>query len=494
MDQVDFGYSLKNIPIPEKKVYLEMLIDSSEKVLRTMRWKAYHFFNPSQTKSKAKETYGFNSTKPSPNLPELKDFQDGLLKIIENIKFNKNTNEFQNTLKKDSMDIKSEEKVYLSSDKTDNFYKIDPVEYNKLLENNITANYKKSSDVKFEQVTSDDVNLTKLLEIDDRVYKTTKRQAFVTLKDHKPNFRNNPKCRLLNPTKTELGRVSKQKTDKINSILREKLGFNQWRNTKSAVKWYINLRQKHKLSFIQLDVDGFYGSISEKLFLEALEWAEKYVDISDEDKKILIQSKKSFLFHKDRPWEKKGEGDFNITEGSLDGAESCEFIGLYLLSQLQDLGIDIGIYRDDGLAVSKFSARKNEQIKQKIVKIFENNNLKITITANLKVVDFLDVTFDLNTGIYKPFTKPNHTPKYVNKKSNHPPNVTKNIPEGVNQRLSENSSNEEVFKQEAPIYQEALKKSGYDYTLKFTPQNNPNPETKIGREEGMLFGLIPLTQ
>ena len=305
----------------------------------------------------------------------------------------------------------------------------------------------------------------------DRVYKTTKRQAFVTLKDHKPNFRNNPKCRLLNPTKTELGRVSKQKTEKNNSILREKLEYNQWRNTKSAVKWYINLRQKHKLSFIQLDVDGFYGSISEKLFLEALEWAEKYVDISDEDKKILIQSKKSFLFHKDRPWEKKGEGDFNITEGSLDGAESCEFIGLYLLSQLQDLGIDIGVYRDDGLAVSKFSARKNEQIKQKIIKIFDKNNLKITITANLKVVDFLDVTFDLNTGIYKPFTKPNHTPKYVNKTSNHPPCVTQNIPEGVNQRLSENSSNEEVFKQEAPIYQEALKKSGYDFTLKFTPQN-----------------------
>ena len=148
--------------------------------------------------------------------------------------------------------------------------------------------------MKFEQVTSDDVNLTKLLEIDDRVYKTTKRQAFVTLKDHKPNFRNNPKCRLLNPTKTELGRVSKQKTEKNNSILREKLGFNQWRNTKSAVKWYINLRQKHKLSFIQLDVDSFYGSISEKLFLEALEWAEKYVDISDEDKKYCSSLKSRF--------------------------------------------------------------------------------------------------------------------------------------------------------------------------------------------------------
>ena len=68
--------------------------------------------------------------------------------------------------------------------------------------------------------------------------------------------------------------------------------------------------------------------------------------------------------------------------GSLDGAETCELIGLYLLSQLQHLGISIGLYRDDGLAASKFSAQKTENIKKEIVKIFQENSLKITITAN----------------------------------------------------------------------------------------------------------------
>lgn len=39
------------------------------------------------------------------------------------------------------------------------------------------------------------------------------------------------------------------------------------------------------------------------------------------------------------------------------------------------------------------------KIRQKIVKIFEENNLKITSQANLKVVNFLDVTLDLKVEI-----------------------------------------------------------------------------------------------
>ena len=84
--------------------------------------------------------------------------------------------------------------------------------------------------------------------------------------------------------------------------------------------------------------------------------------------------------------EEKGVKNFDITMGSFDGAESCDLVGLYLLSQLQDLGIDIGLYRDDVLAVSKFLSRKIEQIKKEICKIFEKNGLEITITANLLFV------------------------------------------------------------------------------------------------------------
>ena len=43
-----------------------------------------------------------------------------------------------------------------------------------------------------------------------------RKNAFVTLKDHKENFDTNPKCRLLNPSKSELGKVSKVVLDRIN--------------------------------------------------------------------------------------------------------------------------------------------------------------------------------------------------------------------------------------------------------------------------------------
>ena len=75
------------------------------------------------------------------------------------------------------------------------------------------------------------------------------------------------------------------------------------------------LRQKHLLKFIQLDIKDFYGSIIQEMFVAALEWAGKHVKISEETKEILVQSKKSFLFHKNEDWKKKGGKDFDITMG-----------------------------------------------------------------------------------------------------------------------------------------------------------------------------------
>ena len=107
--------------------------------------------------------------------------------------------------------------------------------------------------------------------------------------------------------------------------------------------------------------------------------------------------------------------------------------------------------------------------------MFSEQGLKITAEANIKTVDFLDATFNLEEGTYSPFNKPNNTPEYVHRLSNHPPSVLKNIPEGVNRRLSSISSNEEIFNKATPIFQQALEKSGHSYKLKF----NPPKQTKV---------------
>ena len=114
------------------------------------------------------------------------------------------------------------------------------------------------------------------------------------------------------------------------------------------------------------------------------------------------------------------------------------------------------MYRDDGLAVTRATPRPVENLKKKICDIFRNNKLEVTIEANLKKVDFLDITMELDTDIFRPYIKPNTVPLYINSLSNHPPSVIKNIPDAINKRLSKISCNETVFNTAAPVYQEAL--------------------------------------
>ena len=109
-------------------------------------------------------------------------------------------------------------------------------------------------------------------------------------------------------------------------------------------------------------------------------------------------------------------------------------------------------------------------IKKEICKVFSDNKLKLTIEANKKCVNFLDITFNLTTGTYKPYTKPDNIPQYINVKSNHPPSILQRIPESINQRLSRISSDKESFDSSKRPYQEALKKSGYNYNLNYDPQ------------------------
>ena len=104
----------------------------------------------------------------------------------------------------------------------------------------------------------------------------------------------------------------------------------------------------------------------------------------------------------------------------------------------------------DGLAISNVAPRDTENIKKEICRVFNQNWLRITIEANKQIINFLDVTFNLNNSTYQPFTKPNTTLQYVHRESNHPPITTKNIPAGINRRLSSLSSDKALFDQATP--------------------------------------------
>ena len=282
--------------------------------------------------------------------------------------------------------------------------------------------------------------------------------------------------------------VSKKMLAKIVHDVKAKSQLVQWKNTDSVIAWFKQLKNKERLKFIQFDVVDFYGSISEELLEDSLTFAARFTDIDEITKKAIKQAAQSFLVSENEIWIKK-TGTFDVTMGGYHGAEICEIVGLYLLSQLAEVipREFIGLYRYDGLAVSNARPRQIEILKKKICKVFENNKLKVTIEANAKIVNFLDITLDLSTSIYKPYMKENDTPVYVNRESNHPPNVLRNIPLEINERLSRISANQQVFDEAAPPYQEALDKSGFNHKLKFQPPNPAKPKKRCRKKEVIWF-------
>ena len=61
---------------------------------------------------------------------------------------------------------------------------------------------------------------------------------------------------------------------------------------------------------------------------------------------------------------------------------------------------------DDGLGICLLRPQQVEnQIKQEIIQIFQNFYLKIRIDVNHQKVDYLDDSFNLESGIFKPSKK-----------------------------------------------------------------------------------------
>ena len=107
------------------------------------------------------------------------------------------------------------------------------------------------------------------------------REAYVTVKDHKEDFTNKISCRLIKPSKSRIGKISKVILDKINNIFQSRTSVNQWKNTSSVIESFINIKNKESSSFIDFDIESFYPSISEDLFKSAIQFAKESIDISD---------------------------------------------------------------------------------------------------------------------------------------------------------------------------------------------------------------------
>ena len=75
---------------------------------------------------------------------------------------------------------------------------------------------------------------------------------------------------------------------------------------------------------------------------------------------------------------------------------------------------NVGLHRDHGLTiVRKANGQNLYSLRKDIINLFKDEGLSITIDANVIERQFLDVSFNLNTGKYFPFKIPNNTPLYI---------------------------------------------------------------------------------
>ena len=150
------------------------------------------------------------------------------------------------------------------------------------------------------------------------------------------------------------------------------------------------------------------------------------------------------------------------------------------------------LYRDDGLLATSASRKQNEKLKQDIIKIYEEEGLRLTIHPNKKIVHFLDITLNLEDGSYEPYLKDGNIPLYINAKSNHPPAVIKAVPLGINRRLCKISSSKDAFERTKGPYQQALLDSGFKHTLEYSEEDGSTQPSRR-RSRKIIYWIPPFT-
>ena len=144
MEQINFDYSVKNIPIPSNQFYLKCMIEKIESLIGRMPWKE-QFFNSKSTENSDSPDFNFQfkSDLTPPQKEHLNAFENDLYDMVRCIEFRRSCNVFQKQLATDIKQINETSFVLVSADKTTNMYKMSVKDYSKLLTENITKTYKK---------------------------------------------------------------------------------------------------------------------------------------------------------------------------------------------------------------------------------------------------------------------------------------------------------------------------------------------------------------
>ena len=226
---------MKNIPILGKFAYDKLFIYRAEDLAERMRWEVY--WDKQKQKgmvtSNERNTYKFRTNKKAPAAPELKKFEDDLFNLLENVERRRVDDPLQERMKADLRYIRDlEDMVVVHSDKTAQLYIMKVEEYKAFKEKEIMSKYRKVDVGVADNIDKEAASLAHDYKLDDRIEGMALKESFLTIKDHKDDFPGKLSFRLIDPNKTNIGKISKAILDRVNSKVRESAGLQQWRSTR----------------------------------------------------------------------------------------------------------------------------------------------------------------------------------------------------------------------------------------------------------------------
>ena len=210
MEKIILNYSMKNIPVTDKTTYYIKMIEKIESLIKCIRWKSHFFLNKKDPRMDKKETFGFKTSYYPTQIPELEPFEKDICNVVNLIKFRTNINSLKKRLNKDIRKIRESTSLLMFADKTSNIYEMTLEEYNKLLKENITKTYKDAPSKLQASINFEAKHIASKLPLSDRIEHLAKTPVYITLKGHKENFHTSTPCRLINPCKSEIRKISKR--------------------------------------------------------------------------------------------------------------------------------------------------------------------------------------------------------------------------------------------------------------------------------------------
>ena len=125
--------------------------------------------------------------------------------------------------------------MLIPTPKSRNIFIIQKDDYSKYVRDYVTQTYKCSTANRVKNINYKAKLLAEKLAIDDRIEKMEETEAYITVKDHKDGFPHELSFCLTNPSKSDIGKISKKLLEKIKKIVILNTNVNQSKNTTTAI-------------------------------------------------------------------------------------------------------------------------------------------------------------------------------------------------------------------------------------------------------------------